>query len=417
MQAEGNDSAAGDDGAGVCQRVEIAEAASGPVGERDADEGESGKNHCQAGEQAFFQSEKTERPGKNMVRREKAPRVGEDADEAGEEHHLISEEDDKSGEVEGVQIEVDSANDDGTGKQPGKKRTAHQEEKRAGVGQEPAGREEQHEAEVSPAIAPTAQMRRTGAAVLVQRDGNLLDTETAEGSFDDHLAREFHPGGAEIHFLEGVLRERAEAAVKIMRGAAEEQSADECESGIADPAVFPRHGAGDDFAAACGHAAAHDEIGTGAEFFDERLDLAEIVTAVGVAHDEIFSPGGFHPVAQGVAVAFFGNIDNPGTKLAGDVLRAVGAAIVRDENFAIHARCDQSALSRGDAIGKRLGLVEAGHDDRDFGIFLRRHEQCCDAMVLRLSKPLRHGSWLRGIGGVGLRSGRLADAPREARRQ
>jgi hypothetical protein len=129
----------------------------------------------------------------------------------------------------------------------------------------------------------------------------------------------------------------------------------------------------DRFSATGGHAAAHDEIGSCAEFFDEGLDLAEVVAAVGLAHDEVFSLGGLHAVAKGVAVAFFGNIHNPRAELAGDVLRSVGAAVVGDEDFALDSRRGESALRGGNAVGQRLRLVQAGHDDGD----------------------LRHGWWLQ----------------------
>jgi hypothetical protein len=123
--------------------------------------------------------------------------------------------------------------------------------------------------------------------------------------------------------------------VEIVGGAAEEESADEGERRIADPAVFPRHGAWDDFSTACWHAAAHDEVGAGAEFLDKGFDLGEVVAEIGVAHDEESSMGGIHSVAEGVAVAFFGNIYNAGTELAGYVLGSVGAAVVGDEDFSL----------------------------------------------------------------------------------
>jgi len=47
--------------------------------------------------------------------------------------------------------------------------------------------------------------------------------------------------------------------------------------------------------------------------------------------------GGFHAGSKGVAVAFFRDIDNPGTELAGYVLGSIGAAVVSDEDFALYA--------------------------------------------------------------------------------
>jgi hypothetical protein len=154
--------------------------------------------------------------------------------------------------------------------------------------------------------------------------------------------------------------------MKIVGGAAEEEATDECQNWVADPAVFPGHGARDDLSPASWHAAAHDEVGAGAELFDEGFDFSEVVAEIGVTHDEESSVGGFHSGAEGVAVAFFGDIDNVGAELAGYVLGSVGAAIVGDEDFALDSGSRESALGCGNAIGQCFSLIEAGHEDCDF---------------------------------------------------
>ena len=188
---------------------------------------------------------------------------------------------------------------------------------------------------MAPTIAPTAEVGRAGAAVFMERDRHFFDVESAQGGFDDHLAGEFHAGRAEVQFVKSFLGESTEAAVEIVGGAAEEESADECQSGVPDPAVLPRHGAGDDFSATCWHTAAHDEVCARAEFLDEGFDLGKVVAEIGVTHDEEFTLGRFHAVAEGVAVAFFGNIDNPCAELACYCLGSVGAAIIGDEDFTL----------------------------------------------------------------------------------
>ncbi len=121
--------------------------------------------------------------------------------------------------------------------------------------------------------------------------------------------------------------------MEIVGGAAEKEATDECEGGVADPSVLPRHGTGDDLSPTPWHTAAHDEIGARAEFLDKGFDRGEVVAEVRVAHDKESSVGGFHACAEGVAVAFFGDIDNAGAKRAGYALRSIGAAIVSDEDF------------------------------------------------------------------------------------
>ena len=59
--------------------------------------------------------------------------------------------------------------------------------------------------------------------------------------------------------------------------------------GIADPAVFPRHRAGQDGAAADRQPAAHDQFVACLEFFDEPVGLGKIVAVVGVAHENPFA--------------------------------------------------------------------------------------------------------------------------------
>ncbi len=154
--------------------------------------------------------------------------------------------------------------------------------------------------------------------------------------------------------------------MKIMGGAAEKEATDKGEGRIADPSVFPGHGTGDDLSPTPWHAAAHDEVGAGTEFLDKGFDRSEVVAEVRVAHDEESSVGGFHTCAEGVAVAFFGDIDNAGTKRAGYVLGSISAAIVGDEDFTFDSGICKASLCGGNAIGESFRLVEAGHENGNF---------------------------------------------------
>jgi hypothetical protein len=55
-------------------------------------------------------------------------------------------------------------------------------------------------------------------------------------------------------------------------------------------------------------------------------------------------------------------------KAAGDVLRPIGRAVVGDQDFAAHLVADQKAVRLADAGLERLRLVEARHQDRQFGL-------------------------------------------------
>lgn len=96
MEAYGNEGAAGDDGAGAGEGVEVAEAAGGPVGQRDANQGDASEHGGESSEEAFFQSEKSEGVREEVVWRQEAARVGEDSDETREQDHLVAEKHDKA---------------------------------------------------------------------------------------------------------------------------------------------------------------------------------------------------------------------------------------------------------------------------------------------------------------------------------
>src|SRR6516164_11401085 len=99
-----------------------------------------------------------------------------------------------------------------------------------------------------PAVAPAAQVRRTAAAVLGERGGDLGDLLVREGGLHHHLAGELHAGRLEAELDGAVPPEAPQAAVEVADLAAEEQAADEGEHRIAEVTVQGRHCAGGDTA-------------------------------------------------------------------------------------------------------------------------------------------------------------------------
>jgi hypothetical protein len=118
--------------------------------------------------------------------------------------------------------------------------------------------------------------------------------------------------------------------VEIAGGDLEEQAAEEAEDGVADVAVFPRHGAGMNPAR---ETVAHHDIGARLEGGEHGAGFAEIVAAVGVGHDDVAAAGGVDAGVEGVTVAALGDGDDAGAGRFGEGLGAVGAAVVGDENF------------------------------------------------------------------------------------
>ena len=88
--------------------------------------------------------------------------------------------------------------------------------------------------------------------------------------------------------IERVPGDPAHAAVDVGEVAREEPVEDPRRDRRPEVAVQRRHRAGLDGAP---QARAHDELVALAELLDERLELAEVVGAVGVAHDHVTARG------------------------------------------------------------------------------------------------------------------------------
>ena len=89
----------------------------------------------------------------------------------------------------------------------------------------------------------------------------------------------------------------------------------------------------------------------------------EIVAVVGVAHDEVLAAGCGDAAHEGVAVAAAGDVDDASAEFASDLLGAVGAAVVADDDFAGDVVFAEDAHGFFDAGADGVRLVEAGHDD------------------------------------------------------
>jgi len=273
---------------------------------------------------------------------------------------LEADEDGHRGEDERVDVEGDGAEAKRTADEEGADDEPDEEEGETGLKEKPARREEQHETQVAPAIAPRAKVRRAAASVGAKRRRDFGDTQTEERGLDDHFGGELHAGGAEFEAIVGVAGKSAKAAMEIADGTTEEEATDAGEDGVAEVAVFPRHGAGLD---AAEEAVAHDEVVAFAEFLYEAAGVGEVVGAVGVAHEDEAATGGGDAALEGAAVSFLGYADDAGAEARGDLLGTVGGAVVGDDHFAGEVLLAERAQGFFDAAGEGFGLVEARHDD------------------------------------------------------
>ncbi len=234
------------------------------------------------------------------------------------------------------------------------------------------GAHHQQEAQVPPAIAEAAQVRRPVTAVGVQDDRHLADLLLVQRCLDHHLAGELHARRPQVEPFVGVLAEGAQAAVGVADGRAEEEVQDAGQDRVADVPVVPGHGAGADAAL---EAVAHDQLIAGAEALDERVDGAEVVGIVGVAHDDVLAAGSGNARLQGRAVTALGGMDHPAAGGAGQVLRAVGAAVVGHHDLAADAQAFQCGHGLGHALADGQRLVEARHDHCHFEFGRRRFDR------------------------------------------
>ena len=102
------------------------------------------------------------------------------------------------------------------------------------------------------------------------------------------------------------------------------------------------------------------------KFFDEAVGLRKIIAVVGIAHEDPFAGCGANAAGDRAAVAFFFHGNNARAGFFRDGLRAVGAAVVGDRNFAAHAGFLDSEFCFLNATRERFRLVETGHENCKF---------------------------------------------------
>src|SRR6516165_5896475 len=252
-----------------------------------------------------------------------------------------------------------------------------------------------------PAVAPAAQVRRTAAAVLGERGGDLGDLLVREGGLHHHLAGELHAGRLEVERDGAVPPEAPQAAVEVAGLAVEEQAADEGEHRVAEVAVQGGHRARGDAAL---EAVAHHQVRAIAQFGDERHQVAEVVAVVGVAHDHVLTAGREDAAHQGVAVTLVADGDDAGAGVLGEFLAAVGAAVVGDHDLAADPVVSDELDGLAHAGGHGLRLIETGHHDGQLHVDsihrLPLHEALRTSFALCAA---RAGEITPEVGGYGLR--------------
>src|SRR5580693_5885391 len=181
----------------------------------------------------------------------------------------------------------------------------------------------------------------------------------------------------------------------------EEESANEAQYRISQVPVQSRHRARCDPAL---KPVAHHQVSAAPESLDERHQGGEVIAVIGVAHDHITSASFGDPAPQCISVTTVSDSDDPGSGLAGQLLAAVGAAIIGYDDFAADVVFSQKSPCPPDTGGNGLSLIEARHQQRHFHLVSARHcpfntfpAPACDALRfpnLRCGKR-DYQPWLR----------------------
>ena len=239
-------------------------------------------------------------------------------------------------------------------------------------------------------------MRLPGAAIFRQSRRHFSQLQTRQRCTHDHLAGKLHSSRAQFETQNRFAREASKPAVKIPQIDVEKQAADEAQHWIAEITMQRRHRSGFD---AAFEAIAHDQIRAVAQFFQERLQRIEVVTIVGIAHDNVSPARGGNSGYQGGAVAAGRHIDNPCSELAGNALGAVGAAVVGDDHLAGDAFALKECQPLFDAGGNGFGFIQARHHDRELELIFDRMRHLFERTFVSQSHSVVPRSGLQSASG------------------
>src|SRR5262245_52068808 len=322
----------------------------------------------QAGQNAAFEVQVIEQTHGEGVTRQKTAGPTVDLGVAAEPEHLIADDDPQGADQHRVNVEDKTREFTAPGCQPGHDRqaAAKQDARRNQV--QPERAHEEQEAEVPPAVAEAAQVRRPIAAVRMQHDRHFADPLPQERRLHDHLAGELHARRRELQAFIGIFAETPQPAMSVANRRVKEHVQDAGQHGVADIAMQPGHGAGLDAAL---EAVAHDQFVALPEAVDEGAQRAEAVVTGALPHYDELSAGGVDPTLKRGAIALAVHRHDAGAGGAGQFRRTVRRAVVGDDDLPGNAESLQTSFGLGHAAADRARLVQARHHDADFNVGLR----------------------------------------------
>src|SRR5437016_6065504 len=96
---------------------------------------------------------------------------------------------------------------------------------------------------------------------------------------------------------------------------------DRCQSGITDKFVRYRHGARLN---AAREPISHDELGSRAPLLNKLRNLGEVITVVGIAHDDELAASFIDSLSERIPISPDSGVNHPGSAVTGDFDGAVG---------------------------------------------------------------------------------------------
>src|SRR5579883_2648017 len=307
----------------------------------------SGKEEGSAEEQPRFQGDALEKAAKRDGAAIEPRRITEKLCESANGNDLRAEKSEDDAKDHCVDVEDDARSHmAGTWKEPEHQEKAKQEKEAARQQEELIRGIHQHEAQAAPAVAETAQMGRTPALVGPQDDGYLRDSRANLRGLDHELEREFHARAAHIQAVVYRSREASHPAITVSDARAEQRIQERRQSGVAEISVQERHRAGLDTPK---EAITHHQVIALAKLLDEIRHFAEVVAVIGIAHDDVGSAASCNSRLQRGAIAARLDSNHPGSVSFRDFNRAVGRAVVSDDDLA----------AQPGFLERRAGLINA----------------------------------------------------------
>lgn len=241
---------------------------------------------------------------------------------------------------------------------------------------------------MSPPVAPCAKVRWARAPIFMQRDRNLSDAKAAARHLENDLTRELHAGCHDTQTAECGQPKAAHPRVDIGDWCPVKQAANRGKYRRANEAMEPGHSASMNMSAAGWKPTAQNEIRTLAQFREQSAAFTEIVTAVAISIDHVWSARCRQAGQERHAITPFGHRDDPHTCVARNFDGAVGASVVGDNYFPYDSKLGERTLCLSDARAKRLRFIEAWHDDSDH----RREIRLCLRGLIAWGVRVKHGA-------------------------